>query len=303
LFFLRPWTGRCEIHYQADIGRGLRVLHPTLGVVISPRGLAMLERSVQAVRAMIDQVPELAVARPLFERALTAATGTPQPTLDALGMARDRGLAVFWHHRNIVVILPVKERAKFVAAVHGSSTATGDAVLGWVCKPIEQRYVCASDAALWDQLGRDGLASVRASLEVRGDLEFAATQLEDMGSAGVAACARLETGRWCGRAWRRSRPSSRSRDALPSPNRHPIRHRPARSAGSVRCPLRHPSQQPLTQAEPQMAAIRAQSSTPARRPIRRIRARRHRPRSIHRARRRRSSLSCLSARTPLATGS
>jgi serine O-acetyltransferase len=36
LFFLfRPWLGSCEIHYLADIGRGLKILHPSLGVVIS----------------------------------------------------------------------------------------------------------------------------------------------------------------------------------------------------------------------------------------------------------------------------
>lgn len=32
---VRPWLGGCEIHYRADIGKGLRVLHPSLGVVIS----------------------------------------------------------------------------------------------------------------------------------------------------------------------------------------------------------------------------------------------------------------------------
>src|SRR5438067_1789559 len=40
LFALRPWSGRCEINYQADIGRGLRVLHPTLGIVISGKTVA-----------------------------------------------------------------------------------------------------------------------------------------------------------------------------------------------------------------------------------------------------------------------
>lgn len=35
LFIARPWFGRCEIHYLADIGRGLKILHPSLGVVIS----------------------------------------------------------------------------------------------------------------------------------------------------------------------------------------------------------------------------------------------------------------------------
>ena len=34
-FFVRPWSGNCEIHYRASIGKGLMVLHPSLGVVIS----------------------------------------------------------------------------------------------------------------------------------------------------------------------------------------------------------------------------------------------------------------------------
>jgi serine acetyltransferase len=40
LFAARPWSGRCEINYQADLGRGLRILHPTLGVVISGKTVA-----------------------------------------------------------------------------------------------------------------------------------------------------------------------------------------------------------------------------------------------------------------------
>ncbi len=43
LFFLtRPWFGQghCEIHYRANIGRGLRVLHPALGVVVTAATIA-----------------------------------------------------------------------------------------------------------------------------------------------------------------------------------------------------------------------------------------------------------------------
>jgi serine acetyltransferase len=40
LFAMRPWSGRCEINYLADIDRGLRILHPTLGVVISGKTVA-----------------------------------------------------------------------------------------------------------------------------------------------------------------------------------------------------------------------------------------------------------------------
>ena len=35
IFLLRPWIAAGEINYHADIGSGLRVLHPSLGVVIS----------------------------------------------------------------------------------------------------------------------------------------------------------------------------------------------------------------------------------------------------------------------------
>lgn len=34
-WLLRPWFPHCEIHYEADIGRGLHILHPSLGVVIA----------------------------------------------------------------------------------------------------------------------------------------------------------------------------------------------------------------------------------------------------------------------------
>jgi serine acetyltransferase len=35
LILLEPWFGRCEIHFQADLGPGLLVLHPSLGLVVS----------------------------------------------------------------------------------------------------------------------------------------------------------------------------------------------------------------------------------------------------------------------------
>jgi serine acetyltransferase len=35
IFLLRPWIGAGEISYIADLGRGLRVLHPGLGVVVT----------------------------------------------------------------------------------------------------------------------------------------------------------------------------------------------------------------------------------------------------------------------------
>lgn len=36
-FLARPWIGWADIHYRAEIGPGLTILHPALGVVISGR--------------------------------------------------------------------------------------------------------------------------------------------------------------------------------------------------------------------------------------------------------------------------
>ena len=41
LALVRPWAGS-ELHYRADIGPGLMILHPSLGVVVS--GLAIVGR-------------------------------------------------------------------------------------------------------------------------------------------------------------------------------------------------------------------------------------------------------------------
>lgn len=41
-FLFGPWSGRwqCTIHYQADIGKGFKVLHPELGIVITKYTIA-----------------------------------------------------------------------------------------------------------------------------------------------------------------------------------------------------------------------------------------------------------------------
>lgn len=39
-YAMHPWLGNCEINYLADIDGGLRVLHPSLGVVISGKTVA-----------------------------------------------------------------------------------------------------------------------------------------------------------------------------------------------------------------------------------------------------------------------
>lgn len=40
LFLTRPWRGQTEIHYRAQLGKGLKILHPELGIVINGNTVA-----------------------------------------------------------------------------------------------------------------------------------------------------------------------------------------------------------------------------------------------------------------------
>ena len=39
LFLIQPWVGQCDISYHTEIGRGLKILHPRLGIVISQHAI------------------------------------------------------------------------------------------------------------------------------------------------------------------------------------------------------------------------------------------------------------------------
>lgn len=39
-WFIKPWTGFHDIHYEAEIGKGLRILHPGLGIMVSKKTIA-----------------------------------------------------------------------------------------------------------------------------------------------------------------------------------------------------------------------------------------------------------------------
>ena len=38
-FLVRPWFGHQQIHYEADVGIGMNILHPGLGLQISKRAI------------------------------------------------------------------------------------------------------------------------------------------------------------------------------------------------------------------------------------------------------------------------
>jgi hypothetical protein len=168
----------------------------TLGIVASPRGTAMLERTALAVQAVLAGAPEIAPFRGELEQTLKEMIGTAKPTLAALGLTRDRGFALFVVDTRTVAILPVTDRNKFVAMMHGVKAADGDLVAGHVCKTVKGRYVCAEDRALLARLGTGGagLIAALASAGARGDLEFASAHFAGPDGPGLAAVAQIDPG-------------------------------------------------------------------------------------------------------------
>jgi hypothetical protein len=52
-----------------------------------------------------------------------------------------------------VMVLPVADRDKFLAAVHGKRGAAGDEVAGHLCLPVQSSYVCTKGATKPPVLG------------------------------------------------------------------------------------------------------------------------------------------------------
>jgi type II secretory pathway pseudopilin PulG len=148
----------------------------SLGLVASPRGIAMAERYLAGSAAVQAAAPELASMFRPFDDLLREAIGTPRPVLAEFGLTHDKGFAMFTaQDDSTVVVVPVVDRDKFVAKLHGTRGADDDAVKGAVCKPIGDRYICAQKRELFAKLGAGGLDTMRTAAGARGDLEFAAT--------------------------------------------------------------------------------------------------------------------------------
>src|SRR6185503_499633 len=82
------------------------------GVVVSPRGVAMLDRAWADVRGLIATEPTLA--------AMLAKLG-PHQSLVELGLTATTGAAMFFTGSDDgILILPLGDRDKFLAATHGT---------------------------------------------------------------------------------------------------------------------------------------------------------------------------------------
>jgi hypothetical protein len=178
-----------------------------LGIVATPRALALASHALDTVRALAathdfapykDQVDD--VIRGLF--------GSPDATLADTGLTTARGFAMFITHDGVVGAIPVADRAKFVALKHGtlgSGGSASDTINGASCKPVRDLYVCATTDAMFARAGKASLRGKVTLAGARGDVELFAPGLDAFGGTGdLAVVATLSPGqielraRWAG---------------------------------------------------------------------------------------------------------
>lgn len=166
----------------------------TLGIVASPRGVALVERGMLAIQEVVASSPDLAWLHSQVMQALLRRVGTVTPTLAGFGLTHDKSFALFVTDTGqLVLVVPIRDRDKFLALAHGTKGADGDQLDGGVCKTIDGRYVCVQRPELLARLGGGGLDAIRNTAGARGDVEIAACDRGPRGPS-IAVAAALDRG-------------------------------------------------------------------------------------------------------------
>lgn len=164
-------------------------------VVITPRGLELAERAIAVLRTVAAATPDAAVDTPLAP--LRAALDRVA-TRAAYGFSPDGGAAVFIGPRGLVLVLPVADRARWLAQVGGTAGPDGDLLGALRCRSRGGRYICAAPGADADPIGAEVAGALVQQLDARGDLEMIQARADTL---GFAVAAQLEPGAITVRGW------------------------------------------------------------------------------------------------------
>ncbi len=142
-----------------------------LGIVASPRAVGMAEHAFTDVRAFMASVPELAPYAHELDAKLAAVGAKGQ--LADLGFGPAKGGAVFVGHdpKETWTVIPLIDRDKFLATVHGTKGNDTDTIDDAVCKTVNAYYVCVNKPEQFARLGKGNLRDRLAKLGTRGDIE------------------------------------------------------------------------------------------------------------------------------------
>ena len=146
------------------------------GVVVADGAGVELHRAFIAVASSLETLP-MGAALIAELRSETAPLGVDPLRIDGLGglgLDLSRGAAVFFAGGDPLVVLPVGDRAAFVAKLEGKSEGAIDRFDDQVCKLEGDRYLCAKTAAALEawkpaaqRLDAGWPAAMRGSIEVQ----------------------------------------------------------------------------------------------------------------------------------------
>jgi hypothetical protein len=180
---------------QADALWALAPANMQIGIVVTPRGVGMLDHAWQDIRTFMRTAPELAPAATKLDAALQLKTGSSELSLAGAGLTADKGAAVFVideHHT--IVIFPLADRDTFLARVHvqRGSGAVDRLADDFVCKRIKGVYACGDTEQVIDAIGT---LKSPPHLDARGDIEVVVEKGPMSGPFGTATGAlQLERG-------------------------------------------------------------------------------------------------------------
>jgi len=172
-------------------------------IVMSPYGLAMLEKGFGALLGYIAKAgPELAPIEQQLDDLLSQ-VGGKEFRLATIGLTPTKGAAMFVTSEGMVAVLPIADRAAFLAKVKGTPATTpdgADQIDKVRCKMVDALYTCASTEALLGKVGKSNIKDKLTPVKARGDIEVVALELPlegpSMPRSTLAATVELEAGAW-----------------------------------------------------------------------------------------------------------
>lgn len=168
-----------------------------LGVVGSPRAVGLALRGIAAMRELLTQ-PDLALAKPQADTLVKALFGSETATPEDAGFSSTKPFAMFATGDGVIGVMPVADRDKFMASkggTRGSGANADDTLMDTTCREIRTHYVCASDAKLFDRLGKGSLRG-KVKAGTRGDVELLMKNVTMLGDTkgDLAVAVKLDVG-------------------------------------------------------------------------------------------------------------
>jgi hypothetical protein len=175
-----------------------------LGIVATPRAVGLAFRALDAVRDLANH-PELAPVKPQIDQLVKGLLGSETGTPAGAGFGTDKPFAMFATASGVLGVMPVGDRVKVMTAKQGQLGSNEDILEGNRCRTIRGMYICASDDAMFERVGKGTLRGKLASAGARGDAELYMATFPLLGAKGeLAIAAQLEpgqidvSGRWSG---------------------------------------------------------------------------------------------------------